>query len=536
MRLECFKSERGIEFPLVAASPFRKWMDDFTDRHAYRCLPLNIANGHAWHILCPFRVEISWNGGPQISDLEVRTDKAHQTHLNTLIRSNFSRGVATFHTGYLFRTEPNWNLLVSGPFNHAKDGIFPLTAIVETDWLPYPFTMNWLMTRPGTVAFEKDEPICSIMPIPKGYIEDVTPEIFNMEDDPVLKYEENAFREERERFMKKLRAGDQETGKRAWQKHYFVGRMPDGKKPGQEIAEQHRNKLRLQEPVDKRGTKPALALEKARVNFEQIMEPSGEKCPVTGAAAKQEPAAPARKFSETSVLNYISHEQSALNIAGRQNVKDGKLVHPAMMHIDDIDEELASGLDFRVEDGFLSKEDCALLVQTVRDLRVNMQQRNSNNDYWQGRVLYPNDIYETHKKSADIIVDAIHRQTKNIRKFYELEAPIWCDTVNLAYWPEGLAMPPHADNANPDGSPHGMPWRDFASICYLNEDFKGGEVYFTALNMSIRPKTGRNISFTGGFHHEHSVLKVLKGNRFTLAAFYTLNEKHKDPWIYSRKG
>jgi hypothetical protein len=43
--------------------------------------------------------------------------------------------------------------------NSPKDGIAPLTGVIETDWLPYPFTMNWQMTRPGSVRFDKDEAV-----------------------------------------------------------------------------------------------------------------------------------------------------------------------------------------------------------------------------------------------------------------------------------------------------------------------------------------------------------------------------------------
>ena len=41
----------------------RQWMDDFQDRHAYRCLPLSIANAFGWEVLCPVPIEIRWNGG-----------------------------------------------------------------------------------------------------------------------------------------------------------------------------------------------------------------------------------------------------------------------------------------------------------------------------------------------------------------------------------------------------------------------------------------------------------------------------------------
>src|SRR5437016_3612793 len=57
---------------LVAARPDRQWMDRFPDQHAYRCLPLSIANAHGWHVLCPAPVEIEWNGGPAVADIKVR--------------------------------------------------------------------------------------------------------------------------------------------------------------------------------------------------------------------------------------------------------------------------------------------------------------------------------------------------------------------------------------------------------------------------------------------------------------------------------
>lgn len=51
---------------LVAARQDRKWMDSFPSQHAYRCLPLSIANSYGWHALCPVPVEIEWNGGPAV--------------------------------------------------------------------------------------------------------------------------------------------------------------------------------------------------------------------------------------------------------------------------------------------------------------------------------------------------------------------------------------------------------------------------------------------------------------------------------------
>lgn len=232
---------------LVPASATRAWMDEFASRHPYRCLPMTIGNTWGWEILSPAKFAISWNGGPTNDDLtfEVLDDFPWLSHF---AQSNFSRGIATFHTGYLFRTEPGWDLMTSGPINSPKDGIDALAGVIETDWLPYPFTMNWHFTRPGTVVFEKGEPFCLVYPVPHGALEEVEPIIQDLADNAQLLAQYNAWRERREEFMERFRAGDKSTLKEAWQKFYFVGKRPSQEEP----VEGHISKLKLKKPLDKR--------------------------------------------------------------------------------------------------------------------------------------------------------------------------------------------------------------------------------------------------------------------------------------------
>jgi hypothetical protein len=70
-RLEAFRLRPNVP-PLVPSTPDRLWMDAFADRHAYRCLPLTIANSHSWEILTPGGFEIEWNGRSSTADLTVR--------------------------------------------------------------------------------------------------------------------------------------------------------------------------------------------------------------------------------------------------------------------------------------------------------------------------------------------------------------------------------------------------------------------------------------------------------------------------------
>jgi hypothetical protein len=235
---------------IVAARPDRKWMDEFPDRHPYRCLPLAIANSYAWHVICPVPVEVEWNGGKAASDLTARVLKPLPGGRppDMFCRSVFTHGIVTMHLDYIFRTPPGWDLIASGPTNNPKENAYPLTGLVESSWLPYPFTMNWQIMRPGKVLFEEGEPFCSIMLVEKMKLLDCEPQIKRLSDDPELAQQARAFKAERDQLMARLKAGDPEARRQPWSKHYFLGELPDGTK-----VPEHLNKLRLKQPIDLRS-------------------------------------------------------------------------------------------------------------------------------------------------------------------------------------------------------------------------------------------------------------------------------------------
>jgi len=244
MKLTCYAL--SADAPTIRPAPAtRAWMDAVIDNHAYRCLPLTIANSHGWDVLAPFAFTLEWNGDPHPRGLVLRGDDGSVPPVRQ-VASHFGYGIVTFHVGYLFRTEPGFDLVASGPVNQPKDGIAALTGIVETDWLPYPFTMNWQMTRPGTVRFERDEPFCTIHPMRSGALESVEPEIVAVEAHPEVQARLVEWQQRRADFARELYHSPR-TLKDAWQRDYFVGRMPDGSSiPG------HRTRVKLAAPVDRR--------------------------------------------------------------------------------------------------------------------------------------------------------------------------------------------------------------------------------------------------------------------------------------------
>jgi hypothetical protein len=243
MELECF-STSPEPADLVPGRPQRAWMDKFLDRHPYRCLPLTMANTSGWELLCPVSLTAEWNGGTHQDDVKVTVDSQRQDLIH-FAKSHFSHGILTFHPGYLFRTPPGWSMWAGGPHNHIKDGIQALTGLVETDWLPFPFTMNWAFTRPGRVRFEKGEPFCFFTLAQDKPLEEVQPVIRSLESDPAFNDQYEAWRQQRTKFNDRIYKGDPIATKESWQRFYFKGEIPDDKGPAPTA---HTNKRRLKAP------------------------------------------------------------------------------------------------------------------------------------------------------------------------------------------------------------------------------------------------------------------------------------------------
>jgi hypothetical protein len=227
--------------PLIRpAEPTRAWMTDTPESFAYRCLPLNIANAHGWEILTPCGFEAAWTGGSGVDAVQFRLPQSLDPALAPV--SIFGQGVLTFHIQGLFRTPPGWNLWIGGSPNAIKDAIQPLTGIVETDWAPFTFTMNWRFTRTNTwVRFDALEAIGFFFPVARGYLEEVRPSFNRIEDDPQTLGQFKAWSDARTAFHAEMSARPPAAPADRWQKHYYRGTDVSG----QNGAADHQTKLRI---------------------------------------------------------------------------------------------------------------------------------------------------------------------------------------------------------------------------------------------------------------------------------------------------
>ena len=158
---------------------------------------------------------------------------------------------------------------------------------------------------------------------------------------------------------------------------------------------------------------------------------------------------------------------------------------------------------------------------------IDYQEKNSPNDmsldYWRSRLVahYDDDI----KSMTDVIHSCI---VKLINNFYDDN--VYLEFTSLVYWGKGMELKLHADNLwlkNPNKQHH-TPQRDYSSILYLNDKFEGGETYFknSEKEYKVKPKTGKLIFFPSGADYPHGVKEITKGERYTLATWFTRDKNY----------
>lgn len=220
MELTCYVEGDGGGFEVRPAPSRREWMDAAQGRNPNRCLPLVVANGYGWEILSPVGFSAIWSGGQHRDGLVILEDRGTPPPAH----SHFGEGILTFKMPLVFRTDPGTDLMVQGPINRPKDAIAPLTALVESDWGPFSFTMNWIFTRARTaVRFRKGEPICHIFPVRRGALERVEPRMMPLSAQPDLEASHREWSAARKQFNADLKVEGSDARKAKWQKHYQRG-------------------------------------------------------------------------------------------------------------------------------------------------------------------------------------------------------------------------------------------------------------------------------------------------------------------------
>lgn len=100
------------------------------------------------------------------------------------------------------------------------------------------------------------------------------------------------------------------------------------------------------------------------------------------------------------------------------------------------------------------------------------------------------------------------------------------NTSHAQKWEVGGFATPHSDNSDFEGNPTSFEINKYVGILYLNDDYEGGELYFTTpedINtpvLQLSPAAGSYVVFPGGIENIHGVSEILSGTRYTMVSFW----------------
>jgi hypothetical protein len=181
----------------------------------------------------------------------------------------------------------------------------------------------------------------------------------------------------------------------------------------------------------------------------------------------------------------------------------------------------------KVVESFLPKEDCSYLIESA--IKHNLWENGGSNGFWDNRVTNYHKMLKADKDAAVIMLDANIRCAQKIKEEFNLDVPVYSDTLQIIRWFPGMEQPPHADDMS-NTDVQGFDHRVFGSIIYLNDDYDGGHTYYPNHNFDISPKIGSLAIHPGDPEHLHGVTKIENGIRYTIASFWTFDKGKSFDW------
>lgn len=146
---------------LVTLETKRDWMDDTTDKHAYRCFPLGLVNNLGWGISFPEDISFIWDGNknPNPEHIKILSGEKY-------IYTDRGNTLITFNTGLMFKTNPNLTLWVKQVPNQFIEGVEVLEVLLNTSFLKGELNPSWKITKANVpITIKAGTPVVSVLPI-----------------------------------------------------------------------------------------------------------------------------------------------------------------------------------------------------------------------------------------------------------------------------------------------------------------------------------------------------------------------------------
>jgi hypothetical protein len=125
----------GSIFEISQMSIKRNWMDDTSDKHAYRCFPVTQANVVGWSLSCKEDIVFTWDG--------INDQTPDHIKITSPIGAYAGRGQSSIslNTGLIFKTAEDISLWTINPVNYFNNDFETMSNFISTSFFDYPLPL-----------------------------------------------------------------------------------------------------------------------------------------------------------------------------------------------------------------------------------------------------------------------------------------------------------------------------------------------------------------------------------------------------------
>lgn len=150
----------GSIFEISQMSVKRNWMDETSERHAYRCFPVTQANVVGWSLSCTEDIVFTWDG----------TNDQTPDHIKITSPSGAYAGRGqssiSLNTGLVFRTANDVSLWTINPVNYFDNDFETMSNLISTSFYDSPLPLA-IKAKNANVEtrIAAGTPVATIIPI-----------------------------------------------------------------------------------------------------------------------------------------------------------------------------------------------------------------------------------------------------------------------------------------------------------------------------------------------------------------------------------
>jgi hypothetical protein len=179
------KSHRS-PFTIDPMSIKRDWMDQTSEKHAYRCFPVTQANVIGWSISCSEDIVFSWDGINDQTDQHVKIDSPEGSY------SGRGQSSISLNTGLTFKTDQDVSILTINPVNYFSNDFETMSNLISTSFYGNPLPLAIKAKKANeTVVIKAGTPIATLIPISLTQLNNTIINIVDYKDEDRKRAEAN---------------------------------------------------------------------------------------------------------------------------------------------------------------------------------------------------------------------------------------------------------------------------------------------------------------------------------------------------------